>query len=94
MDNIPEFLQPQGVAATLTGRHARYGVYIGQATISQGLQDLMRNTCNWPTMSADKRDALVMIGSKIARILNGDPEYKDSWHDIQGYAKLIEDTLK
>jgi hypothetical protein len=24
---------------------------------------------------------------------NGDPEYKDSWHGIIGYTKLVEDTL-
>ncbi len=32
-----------------------------------------------------------VIADKIARILNGDPNYKDNWHDIQGYAKLAED---
>jgi len=35
-----------------------------------------------------------MICHKISRIVNGDPNYKDSWHDIIGYAKLIEDKLE
>src|SRR5690606_10084595 len=30
---------------------------------------------------------------KIARILIGDPNYADNWHDIQGYAKLVEERL-
>ena len=30
---------------------------------------------------------------KIARILNGDSNYHDSWHDIIGYAKLVADQL-
>ena len=35
-----------------------------------------------------------MIQHKIARILNGDPNWKDTWDDIAGYAKLIGDKLK
>jgi hypothetical protein len=35
-----------------------------------------------------------MVQHKIARILNGDPEYHDSWFDIIGYTKLIADTLQ
>jgi len=41
-------------------------------------------------MSASHREALEMIAHKIGRILNGDPNYADSWHDIAGYAKLAE----
>ena len=31
--------------------------------------------------------------SKMARIVNGDFNHKDSWHDIGGYSKLIEGLL-
>lgn len=34
-----------------------------------------------------------MIVHKIGRILNGDPNYADSWHDIAGYATLIDQQL-
>jgi hypothetical protein len=34
-----------------------------------------------------------MIQHKIARILNGDPTYTDNWHDIAGYATLVEQHL-
>jgi hypothetical protein len=30
-----------------------------------------------------------MIVHKIGRILNGDPNYDDSWADIAGYAQLV-----
>jgi hypothetical protein len=53
----------------------------------------MRDSPNWGDLTDDKREALEMIAHKIGRILNGDPEYKDSWHDIIGYARLVEDTL-
>ena len=35
-----------------------------------------------------------MIASKIARIVNGDPDYADNWHDIAGYARLVEKELE
>jgi hypothetical protein len=51
----------------------------------------MRSNENWEALDAVKKQALTVIADKIARILTGDPEYKDNWHDIQGYAKLAED---
>jgi hypothetical protein len=39
------------------------------------------------------KEALDMVAHKIGRILNGDPTYTDSWHDIAGYSKLVEDEL-
>ena len=53
----------------------------------------MRNWDGWGAMDYDMREALGMIQHKIARILNGDPTYADSWHDIAGYAKLVDDRL-
>ena len=35
-----------------------------------------------------------MIAHKIGRIINGDPDYDDSWADIAGYAKLVSDRLQ
>lgn len=48
---------------------------------------------NWTKLAPDQQQALDTICDKIARILNGDPDYTDNWHDIQGYAKLVEDRL-
>jgi len=45
-------------------------------------------------LAADQREALEMIAHKIARIINGDPNYADSWVDIAGYAKLVSDRLE
>jgi hypothetical protein len=44
---------------------------------------------NWALLSASQKEALEMIAHKIGRILNGDPNYDDSWRDIAGYAELI-----
>lgn len=78
---------------TLAERSLRYGTYRIQAGIAQGLKRELAATPNWADLDPDKREALEMIVSKIARILNGDSSYVDSWHDIAGYAQLIENRL-
>ena len=79
---------------TLAERGSRYGDFTDHARLAQNLQDEMRGATGWYNLSMDKRQALTVIADKIARILNGDPEYRDNWHDIQGYAKLAEDRCK
>jgi hypothetical protein len=40
------------------------------------------------------KESVDMICHKIARIVNGgQPQEIDHWHDIAGYAKLVEDIL-
>lgn len=89
------------VEKTLDERGSRYGDFTDHADIAQRLQDAMRevpglyagNSPNWMRLSAIQKQALTVIADKIARILSGDPNYADNWHDIQGYAKLVEDRL-
>lgn len=82
------------VENTLAERGSRYGRFVDHATIAQGIQDVMRAAPNWGELDADMRQALTVIADKIARILNGDPYYEDNWHDVQGYAALIETRIK
>lgn len=78
---------------TLEQRGQRYGDFSDHADITQGIKRVMRSAFKWDALSNDKKEALEMIAHKIGRILNGDPDYKDSWHDVVGYAKLVDDTL-
>lgn len=73
----------------LAQRGSRYGDFERQAEISQGLKQQMEMSPNWENLAADQKEALHMMQHKIARILNGDPEYLDSWADIAGYAQLV-----
>lgn len=82
------------VRKTLKQRGARYGEFSGHADISQSLKAVMHKTDNWQALSNDKKEALEMIMHKVARVLNGDPEYNDNWHDIAGYSGLVEANLK
>jgi len=81
------------VNSTLSERGKRYGEFDNHAHISQSIKDAMRNSPNWRNLKDDQREALEMIAHKCARVLNGDPNWADSWHDIAGYAVLVEDRL-
>jgi len=78
----------------LDQRGQRYGDFAEHARITQNLKKAMGINTNWDTLTDDKKEALEMIAHKIGRILNGDPNYKDSWTDIMGYTRLIESGLK
>lgn len=82
------------IDGTLTERHSKYGSYVDQCSITQDLKTIMHCSTNWAVLPADMKESLDMIASKISRILNGDPSYVDSWHDISGYARLIEKRLQ
>jgi hypothetical protein len=62
--------------------------------IAQTIKDMMKQEEGWARLDSDQKEALEMIVHKIARILNGDPNYADSWVDIAGYAKLVADRLE
>ena len=84
------------VEQTLTERGTRYGHFKDHAEIAQQLKGvigsfIIQRACN---MAPDQHEALEMICHKIARIINGDPDYADSWVDIAGYAKLVADRLQ
>lgn len=78
---------------TVTERTSQYGDFRDQGFISQLLKDGARQGDSWGLMEAYQREAVDMILHKIARIVCGNPDYADSWHDIQGYAKITEDRL-
>jgi hypothetical protein len=82
-----------GIDDTLKERGNRYGDFGSHAQITQDLKAVMQACPSWAALSADKKEGLEMIMHKVGRILNGDPEYHDSWHDIVGYSKLVADRL-
>ena len=82
------------IAEILAERGNRYGDFYGHAIITQNLKTLMSAQHNWDNLFPDQKEALEMIAHKIGRILNGDPNYADSWIDIAGYAKLVSDRIE
>ena len=82
------------VNITLDERGKRYGPFTGHAHITQAIKAAMHDTPKWATLAPDQTEALEMIAHKIGRILNGDPDYADSWVDIAGYATLVVNRLE
>lgn len=78
---------------TLVERGKRYGNFAEHAKITQGIKRAMTSAPKYEALADDQKEALEMFAHKIGRILNGDPDYHDSWHDLVGYAKLVADRL-
>jgi len=75
---------------TLKQRGNRYGTFESNAATAQELKSVLHNHPAWQgPLNSMHRESLEMIMHKIARILNGDPDYDDSWVDIAGYATLV-----
>lgn len=87
-------MKPDSVESTLAERGSRYGDFPTHATITQNIKRAMVESPNWNELEDSMKESLEMIAHKIGRILNGDPTYADSWHDISGYATLIEQELE
>lgn len=84
----------EALAATLTERGKRYGKFVDHARITQDIKDVMRACPKWAGLAPDQKEALEMVAHKVGRILNGDPDYDDSWIDVAGYSKLVGDRLQ
>jgi hypothetical protein len=78
---------------TLDEREKTYGNYADNCKLTQEMKDIVQAHPRWVTMSPDKKQSVEMILYKIARIITGDHGHKDSWHDISGFALLIEQDL-
>lgn len=84
------------INTTLTERGRRYGTFKNHASIAQELKQALYRHMDQVSkveLDADQAEAIEMICHKLARIVNGDPDYADSWHDIAGYAQLVADRL-
>lgn len=80
----------------LNERGKRYGKFTEHARITQNMKieafHILKK--RGVELQPDQAEALDMIFHKIGRILNGDPDYADSWRDIAGYAQLVADGLE
>ena len=86
----------------LDERAARYGKFTDHARLTYSIKREMRQFQRqaetapraWDGLAYDQQEALEMIAHKIGRILNGDPNYVDSWVDIAGYSTLVAKRLQ
>lgn len=77
------------VEQVLQERGSRYGEYRDNSGLAIALQQVISTGTNHSALLPHHRYALDMFAAKIARIVNGDPNYEDNWTDIAGYAELV-----
>ncbi len=92
MEDMP-WKESPSITETLAERDKRYGCFKEHARITQNIKRAMADSPNWGKLSDDKREALEMLAHKVGRILNGDPEWHDSCHDMEGYSRLVAEGL-
>lgn len=87
MDDIKDILLERG---------NRYGTFKDHSRLVQSMKKsaglYLPDTRE--RLAPDQSEALEMILHKVGRILNGDPDYIDSWQDIAGYATLVVERLE
>jgi hypothetical protein len=77
-------------------RAITYGKFEELAEVSQRFKDslhyflITRNKY----LAPDQQEAMELIITKLARIINGNSDYADNWKDIAGYATLVADRLE
>jgi len=77
---------------TIEQRQSTHGIWSDQAACTWAIKNLfsqMRRT----NLSVSQQESLDMIATKIGRILTGNANEPDHWHDIAGYATLVEKEL-
>lgn len=80
------------VKEILEQRQKTHGDFKTHAVISQQLKAVLWQD-KFQNLEPNQVEAIEMIFHKIARILNGDPNYRDHWDDIAGYATLVAQEL-
>lgn len=78
----------------LAERGKRYGAFVDNSSVSQGIKVEIKAGRKWSQMAWDQRECLDQIACKISRIVTGDPNYVDNWDDIAGFATLVADRLR
>ena len=91
---IPDAPKISDLEYTLKERKETYGDYSQIAITSQNLKYILNTSSPFKHLLESKKESIEMILHKIARIVHGDPNHIDNWHDIAGYATLIENEIK
>ncbi len=77
----------------LNEREKTHGHFRDVSKTTQALYSVLREGKSFDKLSDMQREALHMCCSKLARIVNGNPKFKDHWDDIGGYATLVSEDL-
>ena len=84
------------VNTLLQERALQYGTFAALAKTAQEFKSVLYRELGSRNkrLADDQAEALDMILTKIARIINGNADHVDSWADIAGYATLVAERLQ
>ena len=77
----------------LEERGKTHGEYSEHAYCTQSIMRALQTQRNWDKLSDIQKETLHMIAHKLGRIVTGDPNIKDHYDDIAGYAVLVSQRL-
>lgn len=92
VDGVMRRMEREMTAATERPEFTRgetHGDYTAMSVTAQQIKEVLHNMPNWNKMSADARETLDLMATKMARIGHGDFSYYDHWDDLRGYPQLI-----
>lgn len=75
----------------LNEREKTHGDFAQVAHIASETRKLVMGNYRYSDVQCE---ALTMIATKLARIACGDPDVRDHWEDIAGYAQLVVRDLR
>jgi hypothetical protein len=81
-----------GIDQTLAERQHTHGDFKQNAECAQALKFTCRQHVSI-ALTRVQQEAIENICQKLARILTGNPNHADNWHDIAGYATLAEKSI-
>ena len=79
------------IQETLAERETQHGSFKDHALIEHDLRIMIDR--NGGALTSIQYVGLGMIMHKIARVLNKGQNHSDTWHDIAGYATLVEQSI-
>lgn len=91
-EQVDRAVQEISTEALLVERGKTHGDFTDHARITQTLKSVMKAEGS-EKLPPIMRETLDMIAHKIGRVLAGNPNHKDHWDDIAGYAKLVSQRI-
>ena len=82
------------VSDILEQRGSRYGSFDSNSLTCQLIKRTMRAGQSYEKLSDCQKEALDMVAHKIARIVNGDVLYRDSFRDAMHYFELALNSME
>lgn len=81
------------INATLKARARTHGNFEEQARTAVAIKRAVYSAPNARKLSDDQREAIDQITVKLSRLMHGDHNEPEHWHDLAGYATLVADRL-